>query len=153
MDELTIVWQVLDWTKNNRLECDTHKNVRANRVKLCKRTMRKLKAMKNMFKVERCVSSPLTSNRKNEFGKNCWFLNEIISKKCCESCSQWSVHCKTWNKKSLKAGERATSPDDCWCVSVHSTVNNAKRVQPDRGHHCGSKRNNRYDSTGLLSDK
>ncbi len=33
--------------------------------------------------------------------KNCWFLNEIVSKKCCESCSQWSVHCKTWNKKSL----------------------------------------------------
>jgi hypothetical protein len=28
-----------------------------------------------------------------------------------------------------------------------------QRVQPDRGHHCGSKRNKRYDSTGLLSDK
>jgi hypothetical protein len=26
-------------------------------------------------------------------------------------------------------------------------------VQPDRGHHCGSKRDERYDSTGLLSDR
>jgi hypothetical protein len=28
-----------------------------------------------------------------------------------------------------------------------------QRVQPDRGHHCESKQNKRYDSTGLLSDK
>ncbi len=34
--------------------------------------------------------------------------------KGCESCGQWSVHCKTWNKNSLtKAKERATSADDC----------------------------------------
>jgi hypothetical protein len=71
------------------------KNARANRVKLCKRTTRKLRATKNVFKVERCGSSLLTSNRKLNLEKNCWFLNEIASKKCCESCSQWSVHCKT----------------------------------------------------------
>jgi hypothetical protein len=47
----------------------------------------------------------------------------MLSKKCCESCSQWSVHCKTWNKKSLtKAGERATSADDCRRVSVGVSV-------------------------------
>jgi phenylpyruvate tautomerase PptA (4-oxalocrotonate tautomerase family) len=28
------------------LECDTHKNARANRIKLCKRTTRKLRATK-----------------------------------------------------------------------------------------------------------
>jgi hypothetical protein len=44
MDELTKVWQVWNRTKINRLECDPHKNVNANRVKLCKRTTRKLRA-------------------------------------------------------------------------------------------------------------
>jgi hypothetical protein len=40
--------------KITRLECDTHKKVRANRVKLCKRTARKLRAMK-----KRVQSRPL----------------------------------------------------------------------------------------------
>ncbi len=72
MDELTKVWQVWNRTKINRLECDTHKNVRANRVKLCKRTTRKLRAMKNVFKVERCGCSLLTSNRK------IWVLGKLL---------------------------------------------------------------------------
>jgi hypothetical protein len=56
-------------------------------------------------------------------GKNCWFISEIASKKCSESFRQWSVHCKTWNKKSFtKAAERATSADGCRCVSVGVSV-------------------------------
>jgi hypothetical protein len=40
MDELTKVWQVWNRTKIRcRLECDTHKNVRANRVKKAKTKM------------------------------------------------------------------------------------------------------------------
>ncbi len=67
----------------------------SNRVKLCKWTTRKLRATKNVFKVECCGSSLLTSNR------NIW------------------AHCKTWNRKSLtKAEERATGADGCRCVSV-----------------------------------
>ncbi len=27
-------------------------------------------------------------------------------KKCCESCSQWSAHCKTWNKNHLRRQKR-----------------------------------------------
>jgi hypothetical protein len=54
MDELTKMWQVWDRTKINRLECDTHKNVRAT---------------KNVFKVKRCGSSLLTSNRKMNLEK------------------------------------------------------------------------------------
>ncbi len=55
--------------------------------------------------------------------KNCWFLNEIASEKCCESCSRWSVHCKNLKQKSLtKGGERATSAEDCWRVSVGVSV-------------------------------
>ena len=130
MDELR--GRVWNRTKINRLECDTHKNVRANRVKLCKRTTRKLRATKNVFKVERCGSSLLTSNRKLSLERNCWFLNEIASEKCCESCSQWSVHCKTWNKKSLtKARERErlalmTADVWVWVWVYNSTVYNAK---------------------------
>ncbi len=85
--------------------------------------MRKLRATKNVFKVKRCGSSLLTSKRKLNLEKNWLFLNEIVSKKCCEKCSQWSVHCKTWNKKSLtKTGERVTGTDDCWRVSVGVSV-------------------------------
>ncbi len=47
------------------------RNARVNRVKLCKQTMRKLRATKNMFKVERCGSSLLTSNRKLNLEQNC----------------------------------------------------------------------------------
>jgi hypothetical protein len=39
---------------------------------------------------------------------------------------------------------------DVWeCTKVQCTI---QRVQPDRGHHCRSKLNKRYDSTGILSD-
>jgi hypothetical protein len=69
MNKLMKVWQVWNRTKINRLECDTHKKLRANRVKLCKRATRKLRATINVFKVERCGSSLRTFNRKNEFGK------------------------------------------------------------------------------------
>jgi hypothetical protein len=81
MDRLTKVWQVWNRTKIKcRLECDTHKNVRANRVKITETTMyagvencakeqRKIRAKSDVFKVQRCGSSLLTSNRKNEFEK------------------------------------------------------------------------------------
>jgi hypothetical protein len=60
MDELMKVWQVWNRTKINcGLECDTHTNVRANRVKT---------AQENN-EVERCGSSLLSSNRKNEYEK------------------------------------------------------------------------------------
>ncbi len=41
----------------------------------------------------------------------------------------------------------------CECGCEYTTVQcTMQRVQPDRGHHCGSKRDNkRYDSTGLLT--
>ncbi len=83
MDKLTKVWQVWNRTKINRLECDTHKNVRANRVKLCKWTTRKLRATKNVFKVECCGSSLLTSNRK------IWVLGKLLISK--------------WNRKQESA--------------------------------------------------
>ncbi len=93
---------------------------------------KKTESKENMFKVERCGSSLLTSNRKLNFWENCWFLNEIASGKCCGSCSQWSVHCKTWNKKLLtKAGERErlalmTADVWVWVWVYNSTVYNAK---------------------------
>ncbi len=37
---------------------------------------------------------------------------------------------------------------ECDCTIVKCTI---QRVQPDWGHHCGSKHNKRYDSTGLLT--
>jgi hypothetical protein len=58
-----------------------------------------------------CDGIPLKFNtgikncRAVEAGENCWFLNEIASEKCCESCSQWSVHRKTWNKNHLRRRE------------------------------------------------
>jgi hypothetical protein len=36
----------------------------------------------------------------------------------------------------------------CECTEVQCTV---QRVQPYQGHHCGRRRNDRYDSTGLLT--
>jgi hypothetical protein len=56
-----------------------------------------------------------------------------------------SVHCClivgwTWLPTCECEGE---------CTTVQCTI---QRVQPDRCHHCGSKRNKRYDSTGLLTD-
>jgi hypothetical protein len=70
MDELTKVWQVLDRTKINKLECETHKNARANRVKLCKRTTRKLRAAKKCSKSSVVVALCLLPTE-NEFEKNC----------------------------------------------------------------------------------
>jgi hypothetical protein len=70
------------------------------------------------------------------------------------SCSQWSVHRKSWTKVSLpKAEERATSACSCRrvIVCVQRCSVQYKRVQPSRGHHCGRRRNNRYDSTSLLT--
>jgi hypothetical protein len=69
MGELTKMRQVWNRTKNHWVEMRHTLNVRANRVKLCNKQSRKLRATKNVFKVERCGSSLLTSNRKIEFGK------------------------------------------------------------------------------------
>ncbi len=53
--------------------------------------------------------------------KVCWFLSEIKSEKRLLSCSQWSVHRKSWTKVSLtKAGERATSACSCRRMSAQS---------------------------------
>jgi hypothetical protein len=60
----------LEQNKNQWLVCDTHKNVRANRVETAqKNNEKKLRATSDVFKVEHCGSSLLTSNRKNEFGE------------------------------------------------------------------------------------
>jgi hypothetical protein len=70
MDDLTKVWQVWNRTKINcRLECDTHENVRANRAETAQENNEKIKVTSDVFKLERCGSSLLTSNRKNEFEK------------------------------------------------------------------------------------
>ncbi len=154
MDKLTKVWQVWNRTKINRLECDTHKNVRANRVKLWKWTTRKLRATKNVFKVECCGSSLLTFNRK------IWVLGKLlISKRNRKQESAVKVvvnRVHTVNLKQKVTYEGGRESDWCWwlptcdCIKVQCTI---QRVQPDRGHHCGSKHNKRYDSPGLLSDK
>jgi hypothetical protein len=113
--------------KITRLECDTHKNVRSNRVKQCNEQRENWEQWKTCSKSSVVVALCLLPTEK-WIWKNCWFLNVIVSKKCCESCSQWSVHCKTWNKKSLmKAGERerqALMTADVWVYN--STVYNEK---------------------------
>ncbi len=37
---------------------------------------------------------------------------------------------------------------ECQCTEAQCKV---QRVQPDRGHHCGRRRNKRYNSTSLLA--
>jgi hypothetical protein len=44
MDELTKMWQVWNKMKINRLECDTHKYVRANRVETAQKNNEKTKS-------------------------------------------------------------------------------------------------------------
>jgi hypothetical protein len=87
MDELTKVWQVWNRTKINcRLECDKHKNVRANRVETGKKNI--YMSFSDVFKVEHCGSSLLTSNRKNKYEKKLLISKQNRKqKKCCESCS------------------------------------------------------------------
>ncbi len=77
MDELTKVWQVWNRTKINRLECDKHKNVRANRVKTVQANNEETKSNKKLVVVALC----LLPTGKYEFWENCSFLNEIASKK------------------------------------------------------------------------
>jgi hypothetical protein len=132
------VWQVWNRTKIKcRLECDTHKNVRANRIKITKtktcagvgtaqKNNEKILAS-DVFKVERCGSSLLTSNRKIEFEKKLMISKRNHKrKKCCESCSRWSVHCKISKQNQLK--ERATSAGGCRRVSVQYKGYNLIRV-------------------------
>ncbi len=152
MDELTKVWQVWNRTKINRLECDSHKNVNANRVKLCKRTTRKLRATKNLFKVEHCGSSLLTSNRK------IWVLGKLLiskwnhkQKRAVEVVANGVHTAKLKTESHLRRRKReglALMAADVWvwCKKVQYTI---QRVQPDRGHLCGSKHNKSYDSTGF----
>jgi hypothetical protein len=47
----------------------THKKLRANRVETALENNKKIRVTSDMFKVEHCGSSLLTSNRKNEFEK------------------------------------------------------------------------------------
>jgi hypothetical protein len=51
----------------------------------------------------------------------------------------------------LTVGRGEVHPN--WLTVSRGVGSSPQRVQPDRGHHCGSKRDERYDSTGLLSDK
>jgi hypothetical protein len=86
--------------------------------------------------------------------KVCRFLSEIGSFESLRSCSQWSVHRKIEAKMSLtRAKERATSACRCRRVSVSVQRYGVqyKGVQPDRGHHCGRRHSERYDSTGLFT--
>jgi hypothetical protein len=76
MDKLTKVWQVWNRTKiKHRLECDTHKKIRANRVETAQENNEKIRVKSDVFRVKRCGSSLLTSKRKNEFEKK-----QLISK-------------------------------------------------------------------------
>jgi hypothetical protein len=67
MNKLLTVWQVWNRTIINcRLECDKHENVRANRVETAQENNEKIRVTSDVFKVKRCGSSLLASNRKNE---------------------------------------------------------------------------------------
>jgi hypothetical protein len=44
MDKLMEMWQVWKRMKINRLECDTHKNVKANRVEIAQKKNEKTKS-------------------------------------------------------------------------------------------------------------
>jgi hypothetical protein len=69
MNELTKVWQVWNRTKISRLKCNTHKNIRENRVETAQVDNKILRATNDVFKVECCGSSLLTSIRKRILGK------------------------------------------------------------------------------------
>ncbi len=55
----------------------------------------------------------------------------------------WDRVIRTIVKDELRGRHSAVWMDRC---------EKSDRVQPDRGHHCGSKRNKRADSTSLLTD-
>jgi hypothetical protein len=63
----------------------------------------------------------------------------------------YSVNLK--RKMSLtRAKERATSACRCRRVSEYTEIQcTVQRVQPDRGHHCGRRHRERYDSTSLFT--
>ncbi len=100
------------------------------------------------------VALCLLPTGKYEFWENCWFLNKIESKKVLWKL--WPMECTLQNLKQKVTYEGRRESDwrwwlpTCECTKVQCTI---QRVQPDRGHHCGSKHNKRYDSTGLLSEK
>ncbi len=72
MDGLTKVWQVWNRTKINRVECDTHKNVRANRVETVQTNYEKTKRNeKTCSKSSVVVALYLLPTGKLSFGKNC----------------------------------------------------------------------------------
>jgi hypothetical protein len=83
----------------------------------------KTESNENVFKIERCGSSLLTSNRKLNLEKTVDFLTKSQAKSAVKVVANAVYTAKTWNKKSLtKAGERATSADDCQRVSVGVSV-------------------------------
>ncbi len=131
MNKVMKVWQVWNRTKSIAGWNVTHtKKKEQIALKLHKKTMKKIWVMSDVFKAERCGSSLLTSNRKNEFERNCWFINEIASKKCCES-YRWSVHCKISKQNHLRRWKRdrlVLMAADVWVWEwvYNSTVYNTK---------------------------
>ncbi len=72
MDGLTKLWQVWNRTKINRVECDKHKNVRANSVETVQTNNEKTKSNeKTCSKSSVVVALCLLPTGKLSFGKNC----------------------------------------------------------------------------------
>jgi hypothetical protein len=117
-------------TEQKSLECDTHKNVRANRVKVCKQTTKKLRATNYLFKVEHCGSSLLTSNRK------IWGLGKLLiskwnhkQKSAVEVVANGVHTAKLETESQLRRRKRewlALIAADVWVWVYKSTVYNTK---------------------------
>ncbi len=108
-------------------------------------------------KIERCGSSLLTFNRKTEFGKKLMLSKWNRKQKSAVKVVANAVYTAKFENRINYEGNRES--DLRWwlpmcecegeCTIVQCTI---QRVQPDRGHHCGSKCNKRYHSTSLLMD-
>jgi hypothetical protein len=72
MDRLMKMWQVWNTTKINRVECDSHKNVRANRVETVQTNNVKTESNEETCsKSSVVVALCLLPTGKLSFGKNC----------------------------------------------------------------------------------
>jgi hypothetical protein len=155
MDKFTKVWQIWNRTKINRLECDTHKNIRANRIKL---QTNNEKTKSNKKRVQSRALWSLSAYFQQE-RKTSFLERLLISKRNCKWESAVKVvangvhTAKLATESHLRRRKRKRlaliAADVCECTKVQCTI---QRVQPDRGHHCGSK-HKRYDSTGILTVK
>ncbi len=77
---------------------------------------KKTESNKNVFKVERCGSSLLTSNRKLNLEKTVDFETKLQVKSAVKVVANEVYNAKLETKITYKGGrERATSADDCQC--------------------------------------